>query len=144
MSCRAGAVAEQPGAPFTAFIGAMIEEMSEGHGRLTLATGPQHADVTGHVHPGVVVSVMDSVIGIALGRLRGEESRKVHGPHATIEMSTSFYEQAAPGEELVFEGRVVRVAERVAFGEVETRRANGDVIAKAQLTFAVPGSGSAR
>ena len=131
---------EKPGAPFTEFIGALIEEMSEGHGRLTLTTGPQHADSMGHVHPGVLTSVMDSVIGIALGRLRGPEARAKLGPHATIDMSTSFYGQVMPGEELVFEGRVVRLAERVAFGEVETRRASdGEVIAKARLTFAVPG-----
>ena len=131
---------ERPGAPFTAFIGALVDEMSEGHGRLTLATGPQHADASGHVHTGVLASVMDSVIGIALGRLRGEEAQ-THGPHATIEMSTSFYSQAVPGDELVFEGQVVCLAERVAFGEVETRRAgDGEPIARARLTFAIPRS----
>jgi len=132
---------ERPGAPFTAFIGALVDEMSEGYGRLTLATGPQHADASGHVHTGVLTSVMDSVIGIALGRLRGEEARRTQGAHATIEMSTSFYSQAVPGDELIFEGQVVRLAGRVAFGEVETRRAGDGVpIARARLTFAVPGS----
>jgi uncharacterized protein (TIGR00369 family) len=131
-------MAERPGAPFTEYIGALMNAETEGHVRLTLATGPQHAGSDGLVHPGVLASVMDSVIGIALGRLRGEEHRKHHGPHATIALSTSFYAPASPGEELVFEGRVVRVGEGVAFGEVETRSANGQTLASAHLTFAIP------
>jgi acyl-coenzyme A thioesterase 13 len=124
-------------APFAAFIGAIAEEMSEGYVRLSLQTGPQHADVNGWVHTGVLTAVMDSVIGIALGTLRGE--RGTYRPHATIDMSTSFFSQATPGDEIVAEGRVIKVAERVAFGEVEARRrGDGELIAKARLTFAIP------
>jgi uncharacterized protein (TIGR00369 family) len=133
---------EVPGAPFAAYIGAMLEEKGEGFSRLTLKTGPQHADRNGIVHPGVLTSIMDSVIGIGLSRLRATEPRDTYRPHATIEMSTSFYAQAAIGDDLVFEGRVTHLGEQVAFGEVETRRAeNGEVIAKARLTFVVPGGG---
>lgn len=133
-------MAEHPRAPFTDYIGALVEEVQEGSCRLTLTTGPQHADDNGNIHTGVLTSVMDSVIGIALGRLRGEESYATRGPHATIDMSTSFYGRASPGDELIFEGSVVRLDERVAFGEAETRRAaDGAVIAKAHLTFAIPG-----
>ncbi len=130
---------EAPGAPFTAYIGALLEEKREGYSRLSLKTGPQHADTSGFVHPGVLASVMDSVIGIGLARLRAEGGHEKLGPHATIEMSSSFYSQATPGDELIFEGHIVRRAERVAFGEVETRRAADDeVIAKARLTFVIP------
>ncbi|MEK7248013.1 MAG: PaaI family thioesterase [Chloroflexota bacterium] len=132
-------MAEQPGAPFTAYIGALLEEKAEGYSRLSLKTDTRHADASGCVHPGVLTSVMDSVIGIGLSRLRGDDAREKHGPHATIGMSTSFYAQATPGDELVFEGRVIRLTDRVAFGEVETRRtADGEMIAKAHLTFAIP------
>lgn len=134
-------MAEHPGAPFTAFIGAMLEEKTEGYARLVLKTGAQHADTSGRIHAGVLTSVMDSVIGISLGQLRGEEARKQHGPHATIAMSTSFYGWAAPGDEILFEGRVVRVDTGVAFGEVEARRRSDDEpLAKAHLTFAIPRS----
>lgn len=130
---------EAPGAPFTAYIGALLEEKREGYSRLSLRTGPQHADATGAVHPGVLTSVMDSVIGIGLARLRAEGGSAPPSPHATISMTTNFYSQATPGEELVFEGRVVRRSERVAFGDVEARRASdGEVIATARLTFAIP------
>jgi uncharacterized protein (TIGR00369 family) len=130
---------EAPGAPFTAYIGALLEEKREGYSRLSLKTGPQHADVTGSVHPGVLTSVMDSVIGIGLARLRAEGGSSTPGPHATISMTTNFYAPVSPGEDLVFEGRVVRRSQRIAFGEVETRRAgDNEVIATARLTFAIP------
>ena len=135
-------MAEKPGAPFAAYIGAMLEDKGEGYSRLSLKTGPEHADRAGSVHPGVLTSLMDSVIGIGLSRLREREREQseTYRPHATIEMSTSFYAQAAIGDELIFEGRVVHMSDRVAFGEVETRRTSDDeVIAKARLTFAIPG-----
>src|SRR3990167_8697285 len=100
-------MAEPVGAPFTAYIGGMLEEISEGYARISLQTGAGaaggfgnvdtgglawlvgaggagHADGFGSVHTGVLTSLMDSAIGIALGRLRGEGAREREGPHATI------------------------------------------------------------
>lgn len=132
-------MAELPGAPFTAFIGALLEDKREGYARLTLATDSRHANASGRVHAGVLTAVMDSVVGISLSRLRGEGAREREGPHATIEMTASFYEWADPGETLVFEGGVTHLAERVAFGEAEARRVrDGALLAKARLTFALP------
>lgn len=125
-------------APFTAFIGGMSEEIREGYARLTVQTGPEHVDRLGRVHSGVLTSLMDSVVGVSLGQLRGEEERRAR-PHATIEMSTSFYAWAAPGDEIVAEGSVTHLAETVAFGEVEARRgSDSELLAKARLTFAIP------
>jgi len=130
-------VAEPVRAPFTAYVGAVAEEISEGYVRLALVTGPQHADANGWVHTGVLTTVMDSVIGIALGTLRGE--RGTYRPHATIDMSTSFYAQATPGNEIIAEGRVTQLGDSVAFGEVEARRrSDSELLAKARLTFAIP------
>jgi uncharacterized protein (TIGR00369 family) len=134
-------VAEPVRAPFTAYVGAVAEHVSEGYVRLSLVTGPQHADFAGRVHTGVLTTVMDSVIGIGLGRLREAGARRRLGPHATIDMSTSFYASAAPGDEIVCEGRVTRLGEAVAFGEADARRrSDGELLAQARLTFAIPES----
>ena len=138
MSLRGRAVAEPVRAPFTAYVGAVAEHVSEGYVRLSLITGPQHADSAGRVHTGVLTTVMDSVIGIGLGRLRDADARQRLGPHATIDMSTSFYAYAAPGDEIVCEGRVTHLSEAVAFGEADARRrSDGELLAKARLTFAI-------
>lgn len=128
---------EPVGAPFTHFIGAIAEEKAEGYARLAIQTGPQHADNLGRVHGGVITSVMDSVIGISLGRLRGG-GLQTRGPHATIEMTTSFYAHAQPWDEIVAEGQVTHLGELIAYGEVEARVRDGDLLAKARLTFAIP------
>lgn len=131
-------MAEPVRAPFTAYIGGMAEEITEGYARVSVQTGPQHADASGCVHSGLLTSLMDSVIGIALGRLRGEGAREREGPHATIDMSTNFYAYATPGDEIICEGRVTRLEESVAFGDVEARRASdGEVLARAHLTFVI-------
>ena len=127
----------EPGAPFMVHIGAVLEEKREGYARLSLTVGPQHTNLFGYLHGGVLTAIMDSAIGIGLGRLRGEESRRGR-PHATIEMNASFLTNAAPGDEIVAEGQVIRLGRTVAFGESEARRrSDGKVLAKARLTFAI-------
>lgn len=131
-------MAELPTAPFTAYIGGLIDDQGDDWVRLSVETGPDHADRWGRVHTGVLTSVMDSVIGIALGRARTKGGTS--GPHATIEMSTSFYAAATPGDHIACEGRVTHIAEHFAFGEVEARRsADGELLARSRLTFAIPG-----
>ncbi len=125
-----------PRAQFTAFIGGTVEEVSEGYCRLSLAAGPQHLDRTGAVHGGVLTTLLDSAIGIALGGLRGR--RASLGAQATIEMSARFPGRAHAGDEIVVEGRVTQLLETVAFGAAEARRRrDGELIAEARLTFAV-------
>jgi acyl-coenzyme A thioesterase PaaI-like protein len=130
-------VAELAGTPFIRSFGVMAEEKREGHCRLSLVTGPQHADRMGHVHSGVLTSIMDSAMGISLGRLRGPAVER--RPHATVAMTTVFYAWATPGDEIVIEGGVTKLDDAVAFGEVEARRRpDGELLATARLTFAIP------
>ncbi len=125
-----------PTAPFTAFIGGVVEEVSEGYSRLSLVAGPPHLDRSGAVHGGVLTTLLDSAIGIALGRLRGR--RASLRAQATIEMSARFPGRAHAGDEIVVEGRVTQLLETVAFGTAEARLARErELIAEARLTFAL-------
>ncbi len=122
--------------PFTAFIGAALEEISDGYSRLSLILEPKHTNPHGVMHGGVVTTMMDSAMGAALGRLRGDEVRD--RAHATIEMNASFLAAARPGDEIVVEGRVLKLGRTVAFGEAEARRRrDGELIAKGRFTFAI-------
>ena len=123
-------------AAFTELIGARVEEIGEGVCRLALTVGPNHLDGHGALHTGVLTSLMDASIGIALGYLRRDEVR--HRPHATIEMNTSFLAEGQPGDEVEVEGRVIRKGRSIAFGEAEARRRlDGEVLALGRLTFAI-------
>ena len=127
--------------PFSALIGAALEERKEGYARLSLAIGPQHTNPHGVMHGGVVTTLMDSSLGAALSSLRGDDARK--RPHATIEMNTSFLSSARPGDEIVVEGRVVKLRRTVAFGEAEARRrSDNEIIARGRFTFAIQSNDS--
>lgn len=125
-----------PAAAFTASIGAEVEEVREGYVRLSLLAGPRHLDILGSVHTGVITTMLDSAIGMALGDLRRSEVPA--RPHATIEMNSSFLGRAGAGDDIVVEGRVIRLGRTIAFGEAEARRRpDGEVLARSRLTFAI-------
>jgi acyl-CoA thioesterase len=125
---------ERRRSPFSAHIGAEMEELREGYARLSLVVQPQHTNPLGVMHGGVVTTMMDSALGAALGALRGEEAGR--NPHATVEMNASFLAGARPGDRIVVEGRVLRLGKTIAFGEAEVRRGD-ELIAKGRLTFAI-------
>ncbi len=130
-------MAQRGVAPFTAFIGAEVEELREGYARLSLVLREHHTNPNGVMHGGVITTLMDSALGASLGALRGQEARR--HPHATVDMNAGFLAGARPGDTVVVEGRVVHMGRSIAFGEAEARRHDGDLIAKGRLTFAIRG-----
>jgi|GEM_PF-371048 len=129
------ALDERRRSPFSAFIGTEMEEMRDGYVRLSLVLQPHHTNPNGVMHGGVVTTMMDSALGAALGSLRGDDAKR--NPHATIEMNASFL-AAARADEIVVEGRVLRLGKSIAFGEAEARRrGDGELIAKGRFTFAI-------
>lgn len=127
---------ERRRSPFSAHIGAEMEELSEeGHARLSLLLDERHTNPNGVMHGGVVTTMMDSALGAALGAMRGDEAKR--NPHVTIDMNAGFLSAGRPGDRIVVEGRVIRLGRTVAFGEAEARR-NGELIAKGRFAFAIP------
>lgn len=126
---------ERRRSPFSAFLGAEMEELREGYARLSLVLEERHTNPNGVMHGGVITTMMDSALGAALGALRGPKARR--NPHATVEMNASFLAGARPGDRIVVEGRVLRTGRTIAFGEAEARRGDGELIAKGRLTFAI-------
>jgi uncharacterized protein (TIGR00369 family) len=127
--------------PFVELVGAKVEEAKEGYSRLSLTLEERHTNPNGVMHGGVAATVMDSAAAVALGRLRGEKMRR-ESPHATVDMNVALISAARPGDELVFEGRVLKLRRSVAFVEAEARRtADGELIAKGRFTFAISAAG---
>ena len=123
--------------PFVELVGARVEEAQEGYSRLSLVLEERHTNPNGVMHGGVVATVMDSAAAVAVGRMRGERTRR-NNPHATVEMNVSLISAARPGDELVVEGRVLKLGRSVAFCESEARRrSDGELIAKGRFTFAI-------
>jgi uncharacterized protein (TIGR00369 family) len=131
---------ERKRSPFSAHIGTTLEELGEGRALLSVRLDSRHTNLTGVMHGGAVTTMMDSALGAALSDMRGEEVAL--RPHATIEMDACFLAAARPGDEIVVEGRVIRLGSRVAFGEAEARRRGDDeLIAKGSFVFAITNRG---
>ena len=126
---------------FTAFLGVELDEMADGFVRLVLDTSERHTKSEGGVHEGVVLTMMDSALGMAIRLARGLEV-SAEAPHATIEMNASLIRGVQPGERLIVEGRVVEVGDLLATGEAEARKgSDGEIVAVSRLTFIIPNRG---
>lgn len=123
---------------FVALIGAKLEEWSEGYVRMALTLEEKHTNPNGVMHGGVATSLMDEVLGAVIASVRGLDVMAA-APHATVDMNVSFLAGPRVGDEIIVEGRALKVGRSVAFGEAEVRRRGGrdDLIAKGRFTFVI-------
>ena len=121
-------------APFVHLLGPVLEERRGGYARMSLQTASRHAAQDGKLHGGVLTTLMDSTLAIALRELRGAGASR----HSSVEMNTTFLAPVVPGQPIVIEGRITHIEPSVAFGEADaTLRDTGEVVAKARVTFAI-------
>ena len=125
--------------PFMDMIGGELEVWEEGRIVMSLTLEEKHMNPNGVLHGGVLTTLLDEATGAAIVTVRGIEVME-EAPHATVDMNVVFVSGARPGDELVVEGRVLRVGRSIAFAEGEVRRrGNDDLIAKGQFTYAILG-----
>jgi uncharacterized protein (TIGR00369 family) len=125
--------------PFVQMIGARFEEWREGYVRMSLVVEEKHTNPNGVMHGGVLTTLMDETLGAVIASVRGMDVMRA-APHATVEMNVSFLAGARPGEEIIVEGRALKVGRSVAFGEAEARRrGSDDLIAKGRFTYVIAG-----
>ncbi len=128
---------ERASSPFVELIGGSMEEWREGYVRMSLAVKPHHTNPHGVMHGGVITTLMDETLGGVIASVRGMDVMRA-APHATVDMNVSFLSAVRPGDELIIEGRVLRLGRTVAFGEAEARRRGGDEpIARGRFTFVI-------
>ena len=131
-------IEEHQQSPFVDLVGGKTEEWQEGYVRMSVVLTPNHTNPNGVMHGGVITTLMDEVLGGVIASVRGVEVMMA-APHATVEMNASFLAAARPGDEIVVEGRVLRLGKSIAFGEAEARRRHdGELIAKGRFAFAIP------
>ena len=128
--------------PFVELIGGKTEEFREGYVRLSVQLQEHHTNPNGVMHGGVITTLMDEALGGVIASVRGMETMFA-AQHTTVEMNASFLAGARPGDRIVVEARVLRLGRRVAFGEAEATRGDGEMIAKGRMTFVILEGGAA-
>jgi uncharacterized protein (TIGR00369 family) len=112
--------------PYHAHLGVALAEWRDGYARLVCDTAGHHANRSGIVHGGVVLSMIDQAGAFAglFCTLPGRVRRAV-----TLDLDCRFTGQAAIGARLSAEGRVVTAGRNVFFARTEVRDEVGTLIA---------------
>jgi len=114
--------------PFPAHLGVEIETLEYGSSRLRLPFRPHLTQGQNFLHGGVITSLCDSSVALALATMidRGEYM-------LTIELKTNF---TAPADgDVIADARIIHKGNHTAVGEVDVTRSDGTLAAKSIVTY---------
>ena len=133
-----GAIAEDlrrriSASPFHSGFGVTVEGARAGEVRLGWNARPEHRNLQGLVHGGLLATLVDIAMGLAVRSVVGPDRR-----HVTIELGVRYLRPTAPGP-IVATGNVLRVGSQIGFAEGSVVDASGRVLVRASGTYSVTG-----
>jgi uncharacterized protein (TIGR00369 family) len=117
--------------PFHAGFGATVEHAAIGEVRLGWQARPEHRNLQGLVHGGVLATLVDIAMGLAVRSVVGPSRR-----HVTIDLTVHYLRPAAPGP-IEAVGTTLRVGSQIAFAEGSVADASGRTLVRASGTYSV-------
>jgi len=117
--------------PFHSSFGVTIEEAGHGEVRLAWEARPEHRNLQGLVHGGVLATLVDMAMGLAVRSAVGPERR-----HVTIELTVHYLRPTMPGR-LEAVGTTTRVGTQIAFAEGTVVDASRRSLVRATGTYSV-------
>ncbi|MDP9301079.1 MAG: PaaI family thioesterase [Actinomycetota bacterium] len=117
--------------PFHAGFGISVEHAAAGDVRLGWEARPDHRNLQGLVHGGILATLVDIAMGLAVRTVVGPTRR-----HVTIDLDVHYLRPARPGR-LEAVGSVVRVGKQVGFAEGTVTDASGRLLVRASGTYSV-------
>lgn len=117
--------------PFHTWVGLRVESASPGTVTVSLEAGEDHRNLQGLVHGGLLATLADTAMGLAV-RTSVEPGRR----HVTIGMQVQFLRAGRPGT-IMATGRVIRAGQQVAHAEATLTDTAGRELARAQGTYSV-------
>ncbi|MFQ5926927.1 MAG: PaaI family thioesterase [Terriglobia bacterium] len=112
-------------------MGMKLARLSPGRATLLLDARKQHLHPQGAVHGGVIATLADTALAMALFTLVPPRTQM-----ATVEMSINYLAAHSTGR-LRAEARVLRRGRRIAVGEVDVWNRAGVRVAKSLLTYSI-------
>jgi len=117
--------------PFHAGFGISVDEAAVGEVKLGWEARPDHRNLQGLVHGGILATLVDIAMGLAVRTVVGPTRR-----HVTIDLHVNYLRPARPGR-LEALGNVVRVGTHVGFAEGSVMDAAGRLLIRASGTYSV-------
>jgi uncharacterized protein (TIGR00369 family) len=117
---------------FNAWMGMRLERLDDGVAELGLEVRPDHLNLMGALHGGVISSLADTATGVAMHAALEEG-----WTHATTSLQLTFLAAGRLGDRVVARGRVVKRGRRFGYAEADVERSDGTLLARAGATFLI-------
>ena len=118
-------------APYFQLLGIKVVELAEGYARLTVPVIERMNSVLGALHGGVLSSLADSAVAMALFTMIEPREKPV-----TVELNIN-YLRPVQGDEAIAEARIVSRGRTIAVGDVDITDKSGRLVAKSRATYVV-------
>jgi uncharacterized protein (TIGR00369 family) len=117
---------------FNAWMGMRLERLSTGEAELALEVRPEHLNLMGALHGGVISSLADTATGVAM-----HAALEDGWTHVTTSLQLTFLARGSLGDRVVAIGRVIKHGRRFGYAEADVRRSDGTLLARAAATFLI-------
>ena len=116
---------------FYRWAGVEVIDASPGVVEIAFEANPQHLNLQGLVHGGILATLADTAMGLAV-RTALEPGRR----HVTVQLGIEFLSPGRPGR-ITARGRSVKIGTQLGFAEADVMNADGRLLARAHSTLSV-------
>jgi uncharacterized protein (TIGR00369 family) len=116
---------------FYRWAGVEVTDASPGVVEIEFEAGSQHLNLQGLVHGGILATLADTAMGLAV-RTALEPGRR----HVTVQLGIEFLSPGRTGT-ITARGRTVKIGTQLGFAEADVMNADGRVLARAHSTLSV-------
>jgi uncharacterized protein (TIGR00369 family) len=116
---------------FYRWAGVELIDASSGTVEIGFEAGPHHLNLQGLVHGGMIATLADTAMGLAVRTVLHPGRR-----HVTVQLGVEFLRPGRPGK-IVAHGRSVRIGSQFGFAEADVTDTDGRLLAKAHSTLSV-------
>ena len=116
---------------FHTWAGLAVSDAQPGDVTVALEARPEHLNLQGLVHGGLLATLADTAMGLAV-RTEVEPGRR----HVTIQLGIQYLRPGQPGR-IQARGRTLRIGRQVGHAEAEVTDGRGRLLARAQGTYSV-------
>jgi acyl-CoA thioesterase len=121
---------------FAFAVGVRVVAAENGEAVLELDVGPDHLNIGGTVHGGVIATMVDAAVAVACHSLDAGGTQR---PQATTELNVTFLQPSNAGP-LTCRARIRRRGRSLAVGEAEVTDGVGKLLAVGRATYMVGGA----
>ena len=116
---------------FYRWAGVEVTDASPGVVEIEFEAGSQHLNLQGLVHGGILATLADTAMGLAV-RTALEPGRR----HVTVQLGIEFLSPGRTGT-IAARGRTVKIGTQLGFAEADVMNADGRLLARAHSTLSV-------